>query len=59
MEHVAGVTDMKLSVADWNLYALFGNRRQAQHGPLVGTAWQDTGEVILVQPLHHQHDAKL
>ena len=56
MEHVAGVTDMGLSIPDWNLFVLFGNRRQAQDCPLIETAQYNTGQVILVQPLHDEHD---
>ena len=56
VEHVAGATAMNLSIPNWNLFVLFRNRRQAQDGPFIGTAQQDTGQVILVQPLHHEHD---
>jgi hypothetical protein len=47
---------MNSSAPNWNLLVLFRNCRQAQHGPLIGTAQQDTSQIILVQPLHHEHD---
>ena len=50
------MTVMDLSIPDWYLFILFRNRRQAQDGPLIGTAPQDTRQVILVQALHHEHD---
>jgi hypothetical protein len=38
VEHVAGATEMNSSIPSWNLFVLFRNRRQAQDGPLIGTA---------------------
>jgi hypothetical protein len=48
---------MNLSIPNWNLFVLLRNRGQAHDSPFVGTAQQDTSQVILVQPLHHEHDS--